>query len=352
MAPPDGAPHGLTDAEMLRSGTETARVMPKVGVVTVNYNGGPFIAAFAGSISKLTYPSYRLVVVDNASSDGSAEEIARLLPEAVLLRNPENLGITGGNNRGIAYCLEEDFDYVLFINNDTEVEPDLLERLLEVADHRTMVAPRVYLWGQPGLLDDTAGSFDRWRGVWRPWPYGKPPLPDEGVHPVEMASLCCLLVPAGLLREVGLMDDAFFMYYDDFDFMARALGRGCRLLLNPRAVIYHRKAASSGLASPFKVYYATRNRTYFLRRHLSRPRFALFLAYFLAGRSLYALAYLMRGRMELLKAMALGLRDYFQGRMGRTFLPSPPGPAPSGLSPPGRSLSEAEGPSAPPGGSP
>jgi len=295
-----------------------------VGIITVNYNGGPFIAPFATSLARITYPRYRLIVVDNASSDGSAEELLRLCPGAVLLRNRENLGIAGGNNRGIAYCLEEGFDYILFINNDTEVAPDFLDRLVEVADAHTLVVPRVYLRDRPDRLDDTAGDFDWWRGVWRPWPYGKPPPQGEDVHPVGMASLCCLLAPSGLFREVGLMDEAFFMYYEDFDFVARALGRGYRLLLNPRAVIYHRKAASSGLASSFKLYYATRNRPYFLRRHSPRLRFLLFLAYFLVTRALYALTYLLRGRPDLLRAMAAGLGDFWRGRMGRTW--EPPGP--------------------------
>jgi hypothetical protein len=115
------------------------------------------------------------------------------------------------------------------------------------------------------------------------------------------------------------MDERFFMYYDDFDFVARAKAAGYRLRLNPAAVIQHHKAASSGgVESPFKVYYATRNRLYLMRKHSSRLRFALFLAYFLATRVGYCVAYLARGRGRQLRAMLMGIADFCRGRLGRT----------------------------------
>ena len=272
------------------------------------------------SLQAVAYPSYRLVVVDNASDDGSPEEISRLCPQAVVMRNGENLGVSGGHNVGIRHCLEQGFDYILFLNNDTVVSQDFLDRLVESADERTMVAPKTYLHGEPGLLDDTVGGFDWSRGVWRGWLYGKPEPPGfERPREVSMSSLCCLLVPAAVFRDVGFMDERFFMYYEDFDFVARAKAAGYRLRLNPAAVIHHRKAASSGgVESPFKVYYASRNRLYLMKKHSSRLRFALFLAYFLATRVGYFVSYLARGQGRQLRAMLMGIADFFRGRLGRT----------------------------------
>lgn len=297
------------------------RSLPSVAILTINYNSRSYIADFLASLQAVAYPNYRLVVVDNASDDGSPEEIRWLFPQAVLLRNGENLGITGGHNVGIRYCLEQGFDYVLFLNNDTVVREEFLDRLVESADQRTMVAPKTYLHGQPRLLDDTVGDFDWRRGVWRGWLYGKPEPPGfERPRAVSMASLCCLLVPAAVFRDVGLMDERFFMYYDDFDFVARARAAGYRLRLNPAAVIYHRKAASSGgVESPFKVYYACRNRLYLMRKHSSRLGFRLFLAYFLATRAGYFVSYLARGQGRQLRAMLMGIADFFRGRLGRTY---------------------------------
>ena len=295
--------------------------LPSVAILTVNYNSRRYIADFLASLKAVTYPNYRLVVVDNGSDDGSPEEIEWLFPQAVLMRNGENLGITGGHNVGIRYCLERRFDYVLFLNNDTVVSQEFLDRLVESADERTMMAPKTYLHGRPGLLDDTVGDFDWRRGVWRGWLYGKPEPPGfERLRRVNMASLCCLLVPAAVFRDIGLMDERFFMYYDDFDFVARARAAGYRLRLNPAAVIHHRKAASSGgVESPFKVYYASRNRLYLMRKHSSRLRFRLFLAYFMATRVAHFVSYLGRGQWRQLRAMLMGIADFFRGRLGRTY---------------------------------
>jgi GT2 family glycosyltransferase len=294
--------------------------LPSVAILTVNYNSAPYIRDFLASLQAVAYPNYRLVVVDNASDDGSVEGISWQFPEAVVMRNGENLGITGGHNVGIRYCLEQRFDYVLFLNNDTVVSEDFLDRLVESADERTMVAPKTYLYGQPGLLDDTVGDFDWRRGIWRGWLYGKPEPPGfKRPRAVNMASLCCLLVPAAVFGDVGLMDERFFMYYDDFDFVARAKAAGYRLRLNPAAVIHHRKAAASGgVESPFKVYYASRNRLYLMKKHSSRLRFRLFLAYFLATRVGHLASYLARGQGRQLKAMLMGIADFFRGRLGRT----------------------------------
>jgi hypothetical protein len=222
------------------------RGLPSVAILTINYNSRAYIEEFLASLQAVAYPNYQLVVVDNASDDGSPEEIQWLFPQAVLMRNGENLGVSGGHNVGIRYCLEQRFDYILFLNNDTVVSQDFLDRLVETADERTMAAPKTYLYGRPGLLDDTVGDFDWRRGVWRGWLYGKPePLGFERPREVSMASLCCLLVPIAVFRDVGLMDERFFMYYEDFDFVARAKAAGYRLHLNPAAVIHHRKAASS-----------------------------------------------------------------------------------------------------------
>ena len=295
-------------------------LVPSVAILTVNYNSAPYIRDFLTSLQAVTYPRYRLVVVDNASDDGSIEEISWLFPQAVLIRNGENLGITGGHNVGVRYCLQQGFDYILFLNNDTVVSQDFLDRLVESADERTMVAPKTYLYDRPGLLDDTVGDFDWWRGIWRGWLYGKPEPPGFGrLREVNMASLCCLLVPTTVFRDIGLMDERFFMYYDDFDFVARAKAAGYRLRLNPEAVIHHRKAASSGgVESPFKVYYASRNRLYLMKKHSSGLRFGLFLAYFLATRVGHFASCLARGEGRQLKAMLMGITDFFRGRLGRT----------------------------------
>ncbi len=112
------------------------------------------------------------------------------------------------------------------------------------------------------------------------------------------------------------------MYYEETDFLRRALQRGYRLLYVPEAVIYHQESASSGggWMTPFKQYYATRNRLYLVRKNSSsRVRYALFTLYFWATRLPHLARYVVLGQRSMLKAMVLGMLDYYRGRMGRTL---------------------------------
>jgi len=136
------------------------------------------------------------------------------------------------------------------------------------------------------------------------------------------ASFCCALVPLAAFRDAGKLDERFFMYYEETDFIRRAQAHGYRVRYESGGVIYHRESGSSGggWMTPFKQYYATRNRLYLVRKHARSPlRYAWFTVYFWVTRIPTALWMLVGGEWRLLRAMALGVRDYYLGRMGRTM---------------------------------
>ncbi|MGH2633960.1 MAG: glycosyltransferase family 2 protein, partial [Tepidiformaceae bacterium] len=141
---------------------------------------------------------------------------------------------------------------------------------------------------------------------------------DRVSHLVEVANLSCLLVPIGAFRDAGLLDDAFFVYYDDTDFCRRTADRGYRILFEPASIVYHRKGATlGGQMSAFGCYYLTRNRPYLIRKHVGRgPRFWAFLVYFLATRAARTALWAKDGRWDLVRATGAGLRDFALGRMG------------------------------------
>ncbi len=296
---------------------------PSVGIVVVNYNGAAFIRPFADSLAAVDYPARRVVIVDNASTDASGDELQRLLPDAVLLRAPENLGTAGGNNIGVRYCLDEGLNRVLILNNDTVLTPDFLSKLVTFANDRTIAVPKILYRDDPHLISTHAGDFD-WRfGLFRRTFHGKPDGPATN-HPrdLQTASFCCALVPAAAFRAVGLLDERFFMYYEETDWLRRALATSFRLRYDPEAVIYHMESASSGggWMTPFKHYYATRNRLYLVRKNSSsRLWFALFTLYFLSTRLAYLARYAVKRDRRMAKALALGVLDYYRGRMGRTL---------------------------------
>lgn len=296
---------------------------PAIGIVTVNYNSAAFVGEFIDSLSRVDYPNTRLIVVDAGSHDGSADEIARRCPEAHMTRCGENVGVARGNNLGVQICREQGLDYALFVNNDTTHEPDFLRVLVEAADDRTMVVPRILYADDRRLISTHAGDFDWTLGLFRHTYHGKPDGPaSQHRRELQTASFCCLLMPLTAFAEAGPLDERFFMYYEETDFLRRALERGYRLRYIPEAVIYHRESASSGggWMTPFKQYYATRNRLYLVRKHArSRWRHALFTLYFWATRIPHLARYVVLGKRAMLKALLLGMLHYYQGRMGRTL---------------------------------
>ncbi len=297
------------------------RTAPSVAVLTVNTDGAAFMAEFAESLTAVSYRNFQLVVVDNASSDDSLDILRRLHPQSVILENDANLGFTGACNRGIEYCLGQGFDYVLFLNGDVLVEPDFLDRLVDASDDRTLTAPKSYLYHHPGTLDDSVGQFDWTRGTWKHQILGKRPTDDfDQPRLVETANLSCLLVPAGALRKVGLLDNNFFIYYDDTDFVRRAHDAGYRLWFAPDAVIHHRKGATiGGSETAFGLYYLTRNRPYLISKHVRSPlRRAFFWTYFITSRLVRTITLVLRGRPDLARAITAGMADYWRGRMGKT----------------------------------
>ena len=300
---------------------------PSVAIVTVNYNSAGFIGDFIDSLARVDYPNVQLVVVDAASADGSADEIARRCPQAHLIRCDENVGIARGNNLGVAYCRERGITYALFLNNDTTHEPDFLRVLVDAAQQgaggRTMVVPRILFAGDRRLVSTHAGDFNWDLGLFRNTYHGKPDGPANRIRrEIQTASFCCLLAPVAAFDAAGELDERFFMYYEETDFLRNALALGYRLLYVPEAVIYHQESASSGggWMTPFKQYYATRNRLYLVRKHArSKLRYALFTAYFWLTRVPYIVRYAATGQRAMLKALLLGMLHYYQGRMGRTL---------------------------------
>jgi GT2 family glycosyltransferase len=296
---------------------------PSVGIVVVNYNSALFIDDFLTSLARVDYANTQFAVVDSASNDTSLTEIERRIPDATILRCEDNAGTARGNNIGANYFLNRGVDYLLFLNSDTTHEPDFLRLLVDAASERTIAVPRILYADDHRLISTHAGRFDWDLGLFRDTYHGRPDGPATQ-HPRELqtASFCCLLMPAQAFRDAGPQDEAFFMYYEETDLLRRALERGYRLLYVPEAVVYHRESASSGggWMTPFKLYYATRNRPYLVRKHArSRVRYAYFTLYFWATRVPYALRYIASGKFDLLKAMTRGMLDYYRGRMGRTL---------------------------------
>jgi GT2 family glycosyltransferase len=296
---------------------------PRVGVVTVNYNSARFIDEFCSTLARVDYPNVQLIVIDSGSTDGSLETIARTFSDATLIRCGDNVGFAAGANRGVEAATASGCEYALFLNNDTALTPDFLRRLVDAADVKAMVVPKILYYDDRALISTHAGGFDWTLGRFRDTHAGRRDGADTSRRreDLETASFCCALVPLQAFRDAGPLDERFFMYYEETDFIRRAQQRGYRLRYEPSAVIYHHESGASGggWMTPFKQYYATRNRPYLVRKHASsRLTYAWFTLFFLASRVPAAARMVVRREWRLLRAMALGTLDYYRGAMGRT----------------------------------
>lgn len=291
---------------------------PRVGVVVVCYNGWALTRACLESLRRVTSPACRIVVVDNASTDGTVASVRAEFPEVHVLPQSDNTGYAGGNNVGIRWCLAQEVSAVLLLNNDTVVDPAFLERMMPHLAGRALVAPQLRSMAESDVVVSHVGDFEWRRGVLREQVYGDSVANTLTTPvPVGMANGCCLLVPADVFRTVGMLDEAFFLYYEDTDFIWRARAAGFRVIYEPRAVVYHHESASSGgeRVSPLTLYYNTRNRLYMMRKH--RAASVSFLLYFGVTRVAYVAIYAMRGRWRLIVAMLRGIRDFGRRRMAR-----------------------------------
>jgi len=220
------------------------------------------------SLTHQTYPNHKIIVIDNASTDGGAEIIEQQYPEVILLRNPRNLGATGGYNTGLRYALENRADYVFVLNNDTFLSPDVVQLLVKACEPSDvgMVSPIIYYASEPDLVWSDGGGIS-------PLTLDLVDKPrhgdvDKDNNDRDFLNACAILVKRPMLENVGFFDELFFLYYDDMDFSLRARKAGFRLLLVPEAKVWHKVSATSGgKDSPRERYFMACSSVLYFRKH-------------------------------------------------------------------------------------
>ncbi|MFZ2188479.1 MAG: glycosyltransferase family 2 protein [Candidatus Moraniibacteriota bacterium] len=247
---------------------------PKINIVVLNYNGKSCLKGCLASLFCVDYPSFEVVVVDNNSEDGSVE-LARLdFPKATFIKNEQNLGFSAGNNVGIRYSLERKADFVLLLNNDTEVKKDFLKQLIINASENEkagLFSPQIFsedkesVWFSGGRID---------------WLRMKSFNSTEELRydfaSSDFISGCAMLVRAEVFARIGLLDEDFFLYWEDVDFSVRAKKAGYSFVVVANSHIYHLE--KSEMNRPKKVYWLVLSGLLFFRKntpaHLSLRVFA------------------------------------------------------------------------------
>lgn len=283
---------------------------PLLHIITLNWNRRDDTLAFLASCRAQTYVPRHVLVVDNGSSDGTLEAVAAAYPDVERLANGANLGFAAGMNAGLRRALAAGADYVLLANNDTTLGPLMLELLVAAARQYAaeLVAPAIYyadaptrLWWLGGTLRPMLLEIRR---------YAAPPDRVAAPFAVDFVTGCGMLISRRCLETVGLFDERFFMYYEDHDYCLRVRRAGLRILVEPRAVMYHKVAQSSGGSdSPNERYQMGRSSLQLFRKH-ARPWQWLAIGPYRTGSALRTLGRLLRrGQYAAAQAYLRGLRD-------------------------------------------
>lgn len=240
----------------------------KIAIILVNYNGFADTRECVESILKIkTLYNYHIIVVDNASSNRNTETdtIDYLKQHATYLEADDNLGFSSGNNIGIQYAMKNGYDYVLLLNNDTIVTENFLDELMQsYMDHPNcgLAIGKILYYDNPDTLW-YAGGFIK-RSIGKVIQRGNE-VKDKGQYEnneeVTFVTGCMMLISSEVIKNVGLLDEDFFLYSEDLEYCLRVMKHGYKMYYYPSSVIYHKVGASTGnvKVSENTQYYMIRN---------------------------------------------------------------------------------------------
>ena len=244
-----------------------------IGVVTVTYNSSAVLPDFLRCMMGQSHANFLLFAVDNASDDETLHILGECRDNRLrIISNSDNRGVATGNNQGIHAALEAGCITILLINNDTEFQATLIAKLsVGLLTHDVdMTCPKIMYFSEPERIWAAGGTFEFWH-AYRSIHAGEGEV-DKGQYDnsrlVSYVPTCCVLIRRKVFETVGLMDERYFVYWDDTDFMYRAMKAGIRLMYLPEATVLHKVGSlTGGDHTPFAVHYGTRNSLYFLLKH-------------------------------------------------------------------------------------
>ena len=286
--------------------------MPFVSVIVLNWNGKHLLERCLPSVLGQDYRDYEVVLFDNGSTDGSPEWVSAHFPAVWVLCSDENVGFSRGNNQAIRAT---DSSFVVLLNNDADPAPKWLSELIAAATSDPsvgMCASKLVRADDPTVMDTCGIEVDRAGIGWDR--YSGEPERTEETEPYEIFGPCggAALYRREMLDQVGLLDEDYFIYYEDIDLAWRAQRAGWRCLYVPSARVVHRHAGTVGERSPFKQYLLGRNKLWTIVKNYSWPGWLLHLPWIVAydtGAWLYAL---LRGDIHPLRGRLAAL-----GQLGR-----------------------------------
>ncbi len=314
---------------------------PAVYIIVLNWNGWKDTIECLNSLYNITYSKYNPVLVDNNSTDDSIKKIVDWVKKQhislseyeynadrkafsllntktidpkekahlSIVRSLTNTGYAGGNNIGIRYALAQGAQLLFILNNDTIVDPGLMEPIIKVAQGGKdigILTPKIYYFDKPDVIQSIGSKMNLWTG--RGGHIGRGEI-DRGQYESNVASDwvsgAAMLVKREVFNSVGLFDEVLYLCYEENDLCHRARRAGFFSLGVPQAKVWHK--AVYGLIKPWMEYYLTRNRILFMRKNARIDQFYLFSLFYFSGSMVRLFRYCLKGNYHSAKALFMGM---------------------------------------------
>lgn len=293
---------------------------PHVAAIVLCHNGVQLTLNCLDSLIAQDYPFLDLILVDNASEDGTAQTVSAKYPRTHVIAVNDNLGYASGNNLGIQAARDRGCDLFFLVNNDTLLANDCVSTLVKVIETNQEVGaigPMVHTFDNQGQISSAGGKID--------WRYasainvGAGEL-DRDQYPertVDFINGCGLMVTRRAIERAGMLDSKYFMYWEETDWCMRIHQAGLKVLFEPKALMYHKATLVDNAQSPTTIYYLTRNRLLFFSRYAAFPAKALALYSAVHGAVIGIGKHRRAGRLAHARATQLAILHAFQQRWGR-----------------------------------
>lgn len=243
-------------------------------VVVLNYNGKKETIECLHSLKKAqVITSFAILIVDNGSTDGSLDSFIKEFPHELYLKNEKNLGYAEGNNKGIAFALENGYEFICLLNNDTVVDPYFMQELQAFHNKHpnSLIGATPCLYAKKDCLDHLGGIWSSKKGVFDLIGYRSliNEIPDTTFTSLDYVCGCCIFAHRTLFEIVGKFDERFFLFWEESDLCTRAKKAGYSCMSAKKALLWHKVSASFVGGKPHTSYYFWRNRFLWMEKNLS-----------------------------------------------------------------------------------
>lgn len=247
-----------------------------IAAVIVHWKNVDDTAECLESLSQIDYPQLTVYLVNNNSDDFNETRFRKAFPKIQFVHSKVNLGLTGGNNLGIEKALNDGADFILFLNPDTIVRPNLIQAMLPYFKQPdvAIVGPVITYYDHPELIWFAGGSYSHFLGYTRHPHMGSKVNLDGTAQLVDWINTCAMLVKREVFEKVGVFSEDFFIFFDEAEFCLRAANANFKCLLVEEQLVLHKVSASIGMRgkndfTPNKAYYFGRNSFILIRKHAS-----------------------------------------------------------------------------------